>query len=297
MHRIGGAGFLTALLPLVAVAWALAVDMRTAAAAGAPHGTRTALPAAGANTLLNAPYLSVGAALARSRDTRFVDGADAGHAALYGSRQLFDDGALDDGLRFHLAAGVRLPYRLRAQLEFTRARALDWRGNTNYRASGDRQPSEASLDVRQFLIAGFHDLPVREIAPGRRARPFLGAGLGIADYRLGGYVQRFPEPDDPQGSLRRGPGDATPSTALPGGSGRNFTWMLTAGIAITVSRNIHLDLSYRYTDAGDIRTDVGDIAILRYREDGTRREIPVRINETSADYRTHSLLVALRFDL
>ena len=123
----------------------------------------------------------------------------------------------------------------------------------------------------------------------------MGAGLGITGYRLGGYVQRFPEPDDPQRSLRRGPGGEVPFTALPGGSGRNFTWMLTAGIAIPVSSSIHLDLSYRYTDAGELRTDVGDIAILRYSEDGARRQIPVRINETAADYRTQSLLAALRF--
>ena len=102
---------------------------------------------------------------------------------------------------------------------------------------------------------------------------------------MSGYVQRFPEPDDPQGSLRRGPGGEVPFTALPGGSGRNFTWMLTAGVAIPVGGNIQLDLSYRYTDAGEIRTDIGDIAIVRYREDGTRREIPVQIagDETSAD--------------
>ena len=90
----------------------------------------------------------------------------------------------------------------------------------------------------------------------------------MADYRLGGYVQRFPEPDDPQRSLRRGPGGV----------------------------NIHLDLSYRYTDAGDLRTDAGHIAIVRYGKDGARQENRVPINETSADYRTHALLAALRFE-
>ena len=276
--------------------WVLAAQGRTAAAAEDPGGAGTALPAA-AKAALYAPYLSAGVALIRSRDARFVDGADAGHAALYGSRQRFDAGALEDGLRLHLAAGVRLPYRLRAQLEFGIARALGWRGNTNYRASGARQPSAARLDTWQLLLAGFHDFPEWEFAPGRRAQPFLGAGLGITGYRLGGYLQRFPEPDDPQGSLRRGPGGDIPFTALPGGSGRNFTWMLTTGIAIAVSGNIHLELSYRYTDAGKVRIDAGDIAIVRYREDGTRRETPVRINETFADYRTHALLAALRFEI
>ena len=285
MHLIFNARFRTALLPLVAVAWVLTVDGRTAAAED---------PGGGANAVLGAPYLSAGVALIRSQDARFVDGADAGHAALYGSRQRFDAGDFGGGLQFHLAAGVRLPYRLRAQLEFGMARGLDWRGNTNYQASGKRQPSGATLDIRQFLLAGFHDFPGWEIVPGRQARPFLGAGLGITDYRIGGYVQRFPEPDNPQGYLRRGPGGEIPYTALPGGSGQNFTWMLTAGIAIPVGGSIHLDLSYRYTDAGEVRTDVGDIAIVRYREDGSRRETPVRINETSADYRTHALLAALR---
>ncbi len=241
MHRIGAARFRTALLPFIAAAWVLAVDAR--AAAEDSRRTRTALPVAGAGV----PYLSAGVALIRSRDTRFADGPDAGHAALYGNRQRFDAGAFDDGLRFHLAAGDRLPHRMRAQLEFGWARALDWRGNANYRGSGRRQPSEANLDTRQLLLAGFHDFPGWEIAPDRRARPFLGAGLGITDYRLGGYVQRFPEPDDPRGPLRRGPGGEIPFTALPGGSGRNFTWMLTAGIAIAVSASIRLDLSYRYT--------------------------------------------------
>ncbi len=131
--------------------------------------------------------------------------------------------------------------------------------------------------------------------PGSPGAALLGAGIGITDYRLSGYVQRFPGPDDPQGSLRRGPSGEVPFTALPGGSGRNFTWMLTAGVAVADSPSIRLDPSYRYTDAGEIRTDAGDIAIVRYREDGARREIPVRINETFADYRIHSLLVVLRF--
>ena len=79
---------------------------------------------------------------------KVADGADAGDAALYGSRQRFDAGALDDGLQFHLAAGVRLPYRLRAQLEFGLAGVIDWWRSTNYRAPGGRRPSEARARSR-----------------------------------------------------------------------------------------------------------------------------------------------------
>ena len=296
MHRIRSARFRPVALPFLVVAWGWVVLGQPAAASDQSPGAALGLPASGASAVGNIPYLSLGMALVRSKDTRFVDGEDAGHAALYGSEDTFDAGAVDNGLQFHLAVGVRLPSELRAQLEFGLTRALDWRGNTNYRNSGERQPSEARLDTRQLLLAGFHDFPGWALASGRRVRPFLGVGLGVTDYRLSGYVQRFPEPDDPRGYLRRGPGGEIPFTTLPGGSGRNLTWMLTAGVAIPIRSSVHLDLSYRYTDAGEIRTDFGDIAIVRYREDGTRREIPVPINETSADYRTNSMLVTLRFD-
>lgn len=296
MHRNHAGTFLPTTPLVFVLLWVLAVHVQPAAASDPSPASTTAPPLDAESAAQSAPYLSLGVALIRSRDTRFVDGEDAGHAALYGSEQLFDAGTIDDGLRFQLAAGVHLPYRLRAQVELGLARALDWRGNTNYRNSGKRQPSEASLDTRQLLLAGFHDFPGWELATGHRARPFLGAGLGITDYRLSGYVQRFPEPANPQGSLRRGPGGEIPFTALPTGSGQNFTWMWTAGIAVAISGSTHLDLSYRYTDAGEIRTDVGDIAIVRHRADGTRREIPVRINATSADDRTHAWLVSLRLN-
>ena len=296
MHRIRSWSNLRAALPVLVAVWILTIQGWAGAPAEAAEDSATSLATAGAVPVGNVPYLSLGIARVRSQDTRFVDGQDAGHAALYGTGELFDAGAVGNGLQFHLAGGLRLPHRLRAQLELAAARALDWRGSTNYRASGEDQPSQARLDIQQLLLAGFHDFPGWEIAPDRTVRPFLGAGLGITRYRLSGYVQRFPEPDDPRGGLRRGPGDEIPFTALPGGSGQNFTWMLTAGIAIPISGRINLDLSYRYADAGAIRTDIGDIAIVRYRKDGTRREIPVRINETSADYRTRAWLVTLRVE-
>ena len=52
MHRIDGARFRTAFLPLVAVAWVVAAQGRTAAAAEDPGGAGTALPAAAAKAAL-----------------------------------------------------------------------------------------------------------------------------------------------------------------------------------------------------------------------------------------------------
>ncbi len=235
--------------------------------------------------------------MVRSSGTRFADGEDTGHAALYGSMDTYDAGALDNGLAVDIAAGVRLAPGFRAQLEFGVAHDLEYRGNTNYRFAGTHQPSEANLDISRIFLAGFFDFPGWKLPSGRDVSPFLGGGAGVATYRLSGYVQRFPDPDDPSGSLRAGPGGEIPFTAIPDGHGRNRALMLTGGVSIPIRESIHLDLSYRYVDAGVLRTDSGDITIVRYREGGTPRQFPVPINETAAELRTHALLATFRFAL
>lgn len=242
------------------------------------------------------PYLSIGMAAVSPENVRFTDGADSGNAALYGSENTFDDGSFADSPQALFAAGVHLRSSFRLQLEYGLTRELDYSGNTNYQDSGTSQPSKAVLDTQQALLVLFRDFAAWEYAAGRSMQPFLGIGAGVSKFRLSDYTQRFPQPPNPQGSLRRGPGGEIPFTALPPGSDREFTTMLTAGVAIPVGENAKLDLSYRYTDAGKIHTDIGDINIVRYRYNGQRREIPVKINETHADLRTHSLSLALRFE-
>ena len=243
------------------------------------------------------PYLSMGMAIVRPQSSRFVDGDDSGQAALYGSEGLFDAGTFDTGLQFRVAAGIRFRPGLRVQLEVGPPRAFDWRGNTNYRNGGKHQPSEATLDSWQLDLAGLYDLPGWTLRSGRTARPYLGVGAGVTGYQLSRYVQQFPDPENPAGYLRRGPGGEIPFTAVPDGTGRILTWTLTAGITVPVREGVHLDLSYRYTDMGRIETDAADVTIVRYRADGTRREIRVPINATAVDHRTGTLAMSLRFDL
>ena len=297
LHRILRPGPFTTALPLLVVVSSLTVHGQAATAADRSQPSAVASPSAESIFSRITPYLGVGMASVRPEDARFVDGEDSGHAALYGNEDSFDAGAFDAGLRVHLVAGIRSGRGLRAQLEIGLPRAFDWQGNANYRNAGEHQPSEAMLDARHIILAGFYDFPGWTLGPGRVARPYLGAGAGINDYRVSGYVQRFGDPDDPVGYLRRGPGGEIPSTAVPDGSGRTLAWVLIAGIAVPLREDVRLDLSYRYTNAGEIETDVGDITIVRYRRDGTRREIPVPINETTVDHRTHTVMMSLRLDL
>ena len=278
----------TVAAPLFRAAWFALQPVLCAAAAAADGGE--------AGSAFHSPYLSLGVAAVSFGGARFTDGADAGAAALYGSGRTFDDGSFAESPQALLAAGVHLPSSFRLRFEYGLTREFDYSGNTNYRNSGSPQPSQALLDTRQALLVLLRDFPAWEYASGRSLRPFLGIGAGISKFRLNDYTQWFPEPPNPQGSLRRGPGGEIPSTALPPGGDREFTAMLTAGVAIPVGENANLDLGYRYTDAGEIHTDSGDIKIARYRANGERREIPVRINETRADLRGHSISLALRFE-
>lgn len=249
--------------------------------------------------LENKAYFSLGLAAVFPEETRFTDGgqADSGIAKLYGSPDTFTDGDFDTGIQWRAGMGYRFTPSLRAQVEFGMSNGIDYRGNANYRRSGERQPSEAELDMRQFLLAGFYDFPSWKVSRSLWIQPYLGAGAGITDYDLEDFVQRFPAPDDPQGYLRRGANGEIPLTRLPPGEGQEFTWMVSAGVVIPVTTRTRLDLSYRYTDAGDITTDVGDITIERYRQDGSRRDdLLIQIDKTVAELKTHALLAMFRFE-
>ena len=163
-----------------------------------------------ANTAGYEPYVSVGIAAVRSSGARFVDGADAGHAALYGSGNTFDAGTFDAGLTVDVAAGVRLGSALRAQLEFGVAPALNYRGNTNYRNAGANQPSEAEMDLSQAFLIGFYEFPDWEFSSSRKVSPFFGAGAGVTTYRLSGLCSTVSRPgksarQSSHGSGRRNP--------------------------------------------------------------------------------------------
>ena len=247
----------------------------------------------------NRVYFSLGLGTVFAEETRFTDNdrADSGLPKLYGNPNTYTDGNFDAGIQWRIGVGYRLMPALRAQVEFGMANGLDYGGNANYRRSGAHQPSEAELDTRQFLLAGFYDFPSWKAASSLRLQPYLGAGAGITDYDLEDFVQRFPAPDDPQGYLRRGGDGEIPLTRLPPGDGQEFTWMVSAGVVIPVTKRIRLDLSYRYTDAGEITTDVGEITIERYRQDGSRREdLLIEIDKTVAELKTHALLAMFRFE-
>ena len=242
-------------------------------------------------------YVSIGLAALAPQGARFADGGNDGHAHLYGRPELFTSGDFDSAFLSHIAAGYRFTPRLRLQVEFGMARQLEYRGTANYPRAGTVQPSTADLRTWQLLATGFYDIATWRIGPVLRIEPYVGTGVGFTDHRLDNFVQRFPNPDDADGYLRRGAADEVPFTDLPPGSGRSITGMVTAGMAVPVGARVRFDLAYRYTDAGSVGTAAGgNILIVRYNR-GYRSEVEIPINETTADFHMHAVLATLRVDL
>ncbi|MDE0260289.1 MAG: outer membrane beta-barrel protein [Gammaproteobacteria bacterium] len=257
-------------------------------------GCLAAAPSAVAAQAATGPgpvYVTVGVAAVLPANVRFVDGDAAGEAALYGDDQS-DAGTLGGGLEYGLAAGYRFG-AFRAEVELALTGPFAYEGQSNYTGGGPVQPTEARMTARRLLLSGFYDFG----APGALGalRLWVGGGLGANRYRLTDYIQRFPDPADPSGRLRRGPGGDVPSTSLPAGTGHGFAWMLASGLTVPLGGDVVLDFGYRYTDAGRIGTSVGDIEIVRYDEDGTRQLRRIAINPTVADLRHHSLTATLRW--
>ena len=234
----------------------------------------------------------VGLGAVSVESTRFQDvkASDATELpVLYGSPSLFTDGEYDTGPELRFGVGYRPFPRLRTALELGFGRRVDFTGNANYSRSGDEQPSTAELSTRRLLLTATWDpISWRVGEASRMWRFYLGGGYGVTEYRLTNFVQLFP-------SLRNGPNGEIPLTALPSGSDREATVMLTTGIAIPLRGRWELDLGYRYTDGGDVETDVGEIDIVRYRSDGTRRDLAIPIDRTAGEYRTHTLTATLRW--
>ena len=232
--------------------------------------------------------VAVGVAAVFPADVRFVDAEDAGEAALYGDDH-FDTGTLGAGLEYGFAAGYRFgAFRAQAELRVTGQFAYE--GQSNYAPAGPVQPTEARMKARRLLLSGFYGFGALG-----GLHPWVGAGLGANRYHLTHYIQRFPNPDDPSGNLRSGPGGEVPYTSLPPTTGHGFAWMLTAGMTVPLGGDALLDFGYRYTDAGSIGTATGDIEVVRYNEDGIRRLLRITINPTIADLRMHSVSATLRW--
>ena len=230
-------------------------------------------------------YLRGGIGLARSDAASFTD-IDCNSevpAALYGCgsrdgvpRQSAGDfgkiSVIEAGLGY--ASG---PTRLEFLLEYRPQ--FDFEGRANFLSPDRRQSVMAELSSISGLLAGFVDFSGPELPGTVPITPFIGAGVGVVRTEIGTTSMTFP----------------TTTTILPGESRSGLAWMLTAGVAVPLNEKVILDLGWRYSDLGEVRTGTGGGRVVW--RDGSRDPLPLDIAPTRTRLKGHGLRLSLRYAL
>ncbi len=275
------AGFSLVALPQLFVGQ-LAAAQPAAAQPGAAEPGATHAAGVPALEVRSGPYLRLGGGLDWSDPSRFRDqGSCSGTTppALFGcgagqnGRSLQAAGSFGQTPVLDGALGYRFTPWLRAEALLSWRPQLAYSGQSNFLGAGPSQPVNGAVESLAGFAVAYVDLP--RVAG---VRPFLGAGIGGARNHLDGVTYRFP-------SIA-----AKASTTTAGGSSSGFAYLLTAGVAVPLSERLSVDLAYRFSDLGQVRSRTGSATIVRPR--GTRS---LTIAGTEADLQTQGLEVSLRY--
>lgn len=169
------------------------------------------------------------------------------------------------------AAGVELG---RARLELSVAhRDLDLDADANFLRVAGAQPVNADGRSMTAMLGAAYD-----IGPSAwRVRPFVTAAAGAAHNTTGDVVYSFP-------------GIAADAVTITrGGTNDSFAWSAGAGVSVRLSSSLSLDLTYRHTDLGAIRSPAGVATIVR-----PGRVLAIEVDETRAEVETRGVVMAIR---
>ena len=208
-----------------------------------------ALTAAIPDSASSQPYLRGGILLDRARDTRLQGSDCSSTQRLLGCEtgNGVDNGSVVDfetmtgwevGVGYPLLPVLRLEVAVQYRPEFS----FEGRANPDngllLDLAGEHDVS-AGLSVWSGLLATYLDvsLPLLGFTP---ITPFLGAGGGLSRIEIKDLRMESP----------------IASLIVPGDHQVSFSWMLTAGVGVTLA-NWTVDAAWRYTDHGDIETAAG----------------------------------------
>ena len=154
---------------------------------------------------------------------------------------------------------------------------FEFAGRANFLAPGQRESVSAKLSSVSGMLAVFADLAALGAPKAGPFAPFVGAGIGISHTRIGKTAMTFP---------------AT-TTTVPGGDRTGLAWMATAGVAVELEERVTLDLAWRYTDLGEVRTPRGPGRVVW--RDGSREPLPLDLAPTKARLKGHGIRLSLRY--
>lgn len=221
----------------------------------------------------------VGYDVSRESGIADVDCARTAPPALFGCAAAVDGSPLgargDFGASpaLELGLGRRMHPNIRLELQGAWRPGLDFEGRANFLRTPGPQPVAAEGSSLAALAVAYFDFGQLG-----RARPFLGVGVGAARNRLGAVRYDFP-------GLA-----AQARTVGPAGARTAFAWSGQAGFGWRLSPRATLDIAYRYTDLGTMRTREGQAAVVRAA--GTRAII---VAPTRAKLATEGLGASVRW--
>ena len=229
-------------------------------------------------------YIGAGAGYEWSLNADFHD-EDSGSAdppALFGSgpgsdgRSLGAYGDFGSLPGVEVAAGVQPLRWLRTDLSLAYRPGADYTAQANFINVPGGQPVDAEAESLATMINLFFEITELIHLDWGVFTPYLGGGVGLSYNQIGRMTYRFP-------GLTRHKLSVTPS-----GSRIDFAFKVSVGTGIRLSKNLLLDISYRYSDLGRIETDSGNM-FMDILPDG------IDIGETSAPFRTHGFVVGFRY--
>lgn len=150
--------------------------------------------------------------------------------------------------------------------------SIDYTGSSKisgYSTAAIPSTGSANVDGVVGLINGYIDFPTVIFGP---VQPYVDAGIGLAWNHLG---------------TTSGNSGAVGPFTLAGSSRTNFAWAIGAGAGYPLTPNLTLDLSYRFLDLGQLRTD----SSLSF----AGMTVPVTPSKTG-DVNAHQVTIGLRFE-
>lgn len=178
--------------------------------------------------------------------------------------------ALELGVGFAVAPAFRVEI-----LAESRPR-LAFEGVANFLDPARRQSVSAEVSSVSAMLGVYVDLTQVGLPTLGRFSPFVGVGVGAARTRIGETRMMFPRT----------------TTVVPGARRTDAAWMLTAGVATALGERLTLDLAWRYSDLGEIRTGRGEGRVLW--RDGSREPLLLDLAATRANLKGHQFQLSLR---
>ncbi len=225
-------------------------------------------------------YLRVGASLDLSSKTRFGDMncLSTSPAALYGCGTGGDGIARGTRGDFGLAGGVEVGLGyvatpdLRLETSIAYRPSFTFEGTANFLQTDALQSVSADLQSASGTVAAYLDLTA--YGP---FRVFAGTGAGLHYIDISEFHMTFPRTQ----------------TIVPDGRRVDFTVMLAAGVAASISDRITLDLAWQYVNWGIVETGRATGRVIR--KDGSREPLELDLAETWAMRRGPGFRVSMRY--